>query len=254
MEILLAALLGLCFGSFVTMASHRLPRDMEIVKTRSHCPACKASLAARDLVPVLSWALAGGKCRHCRQRVSLRYPLTEMICAALFVFIFLRYGVTAQAGVLMLFAAALLTMIVADFETRLIPDEIHYFLLPLGIGYHFLLESDPAQVAVCAALGLGLGLLLHYGYYWLRGRHGLGLGDVKFLAIAGLWLGDARLFVVFIFFSGVLGVITGTFWRAVSSDPRFPFGPALAASLFALVAIPEASAAFWMLLSSLLTE
>jgi len=252
MTLALVFLIGLCFGSFVTMASHRLPRDLEIVKTRSHCTSCKATLGARDLFPVLSWVAGGGKCRRCGARVSFRYPLTELVCGTLFAGLYLSYGITIQSGLLMLFGAALLTMIVADLETGLIPDEIHFFLLPLGIGYHWLLGCDPVDVAFCAALSLGLGLLLHYGYFWLKGRHGLGLGDVKFLAVAGIWLAEPLQLPVFLFFSGALGIASGIFWRLLTRQPRFPFGPALAMSLFALVCYPAISQWFWNALYAVL--
>ncbi len=252
MEIAFVFLLGLCFGSFVTMASHRLPRDMEIVKTRSHCTKCQAVLGVLDLFPVVSWVRSGGKCRHCGARISWRYPLTELVCGLLFVIVFMQYGLTMQGILLMLFSAALLCMLVADLETGLIPDEIHFFLLPLGIGYHWMLGHDPVRIAICGTLALGLGLLLHYGYFWLRKRHGLGFGDVKFLAVAGIWLGDPLQLTVFIFLSGVFGIISGLAWRIFTREPRFPFGPALAASLFTLVCYPQAGGAFWNALSALL--
>lgn len=254
MEIFLIFVLGLCFGSFITMASHRLPRQMNIVRTRSHCPRCTTNLGIADLFPLFSWMATAGKCRHCRASISWRYPLTELFCAGLFILLYLTYGLSQQFVLLALFTAALLTLLVADLETGLIPDEIHFFLLPLGIGYHWLNASDPISVALCAGAGLGMGLLLHYGYFWLRGRHGLGFGDVKFLLVAGLWLGEIHQLVVFIFLSGVLGIMTGIFWRLITREPRFPFGPALAVSLFILVCYPNSSDWFWQSLSALLLK
>jgi prepilin signal peptidase PulO-like enzyme (type II secretory pathway) len=145
-------------------------------------------------------------------------------------------------------------MVVADLETCLIPDEIHWALLPLGIAFHFLMQSDFIQMLKTALTGLSLGLLLHYGYHWLRGKHGLGLGDVKFLAVAGLWLGTLHHLVVFIFYSGLIGVIIGVIWRFATKEERFPFGPALAVSLFMLTIYPETGNWFWQTLRQLLVH
>jgi len=245
-------LLGACFGSFVTLASYRLPRDENIATKRSQCPQCHTPLAARDLMPILSWVVAKGRCRHCQCRVSIRYPLIEVLLGGLFVWLYARYGLTLEWAVLALFTTALLTLIVADLETGLIPDSLHLFLLPLGVAYHWLQQTDPAPILICTGVALSLGLMLHYGYFWLRGKHGLGFGDVKFLAVIGLWLGDIHVFVAFLVLSGLLGVATGLLWKLVSREERFPFGPALAIGLFLLVIFPGSDQWFWESLRQLL--
>ncbi len=252
MDYALVALVGLCFGSFITMASYRLPMEQSIIAPRSFCPSCKTGLRGLDLIPIFSWLLAGGKCRHCKTKVSIRYPLIELVCAALFLFAYEHYGLTEEAAIIALFSAALLTMIISDLETKLIPDEIHLFLIPLGVAYHWLLGTPMMDVLGCIALAGGIGLLLHYGYYWLRGVHGLGFGDVKFLFVAGVWLASLNQLSVFIFYSGVLGVMTGILWKFISRDPRFPFGPALAISLFILVVSPKLVQPFWDMLKGIL--
>lgn len=245
MEILVIFFIGLCFGSFATMASHRLPREEEWIKTASHCPKCNHGLGMKDLLPVVSWVLSAGKCRYCKAPISPRYPLTELLMAGLFVCLYSTYGASIAFVLLALLTVGLVTMLVADLETGLIPDEIHFFLLPLGIGYHWVMGNSSAEVAFCAAASLGLGLLLHYGYFYLRGKHGLGLGDVKFLLVAGVWLADVRSLVVYIFLSGVIGVVLGTGWKIVTKEERFPFGPALAISLWLLSCYPASENLFW---------
>ncbi|MDX1975320.1 MAG: prepilin peptidase [Rickettsiales bacterium] len=235
---LIVIIFGLVFGSFITMASHRLPRDEEMVRTPSHCPNCSTALTFQDLWPLFSWILSKGKCRHCEVKISARYPLTEIVTAATFYLIYATHGITPLAVVLMLMSVALLIMIVVDLEHFIIPDEIHFFLLPLGLVYHYVSGSDWLEVAISFALGGGLGLLLHYGYKWVRKKDGLGFGDVKFLAVAGLWL-TLPLFPAFLFLSGVLGVATGLLWRVLGRGPIFPFGPALAMSLFLCAAYPD---------------
>jgi prepilin signal peptidase PulO-like enzyme (type II secretory pathway) len=238
-------IVGACFGSFVTLASARLPREEDIVRTPSHCPCCKHRLGVRDLFPVISWLMARGRCRYCQTPVSIRYPLIEITLGGLFVWLYTLYGLTPLFGVLALFTTILLTMLVADLETGLIPDEIHFALLPLGVAYHWLLGTSALSVLLCAGLALGIGLALHYGYFWLRGKHGLGFGDVKFLLVVGLWLGNAETLVVFLFLSGLLGVVTGLLWRFINKEERFPFGPALAIALFVLVLFPNTAEWFW---------
>jgi prepilin signal peptidase PulO-like enzyme (type II secretory pathway) len=245
-ELLLILFTGLVFGSFITCASWRLPREEDIVKPPSYCPVCNTRLGFKDLWPVLSWATAKGKCRHCKAPVSVRYPLTEIATAAIFFLLYERFGITSQSIVLALLAVALLIMIVVDFEHTIIPDEIHYFLLPLGIFYHWIMKTDLGDVAGGVIVGLIIGPGLHYGYRWIRKKEGLGFGDVKFLAVAGLWLGLTAM-PPFLFFSGVIGVALGLFWRMIGRGPRFPFGPALATALFLCLVYPEAVVWFWNL-------
>jgi Flp pilus assembly protein protease CpaA len=148
----------------------------------------------------------------------------------------------------MLLAVVLLIMIVADLEHYIIPDSVHVVLLPLGFAYHYFHVSKPSEVLGGLGLGLALGLSLHYGYFYLRKKHGLGFGDVKFLAVAGFWLGMAPI-VPFLFYAGLFGVFTGILWRTLNRGAVFPFGPALAVSLFMCIAYPEIPAQFWGLYS-----
>lgn len=252
MELFLVIFVGLCFGSFITMASYRLPRDKSIIMPCSRCPKCDNALTGRDLVPVLSWLISHGKCRHCKNHISVRYPLIEIVTAAVFAFIYSQFGLGLEAIIIALFSVALLIMIFADLETKIIPDEIHIALLILGVIYHWQLATPLMNVIGCVIFAGGLGLVLHYGYYFIRKRHGLGFGDVKFLFVVGLWLASPHQFAAFIFYSGVLGVITGIIWQFISKDPRFPFGPSLAISLFILVVWPASSQLFWNTISLVL--
>ncbi len=237
-ELLFTLFSGLVFGSFVTLASYRLPLGEDIIVKPSRCPKCEKKLGFRDLWPVLSWVCSKGRCRHCRAPVSARYPLTEIATAALFLLIYARYGVTPEGIILALMGVALLIMIVVDLEHYIIPDQIHYALLPLGLAWHVAIRTPVGEIIGGFTLGLGIGLTLHHGYRWLRKKEGLGFGDVKFLAVAGLWLGIMPI-VPFLFFSGLFGTVFGLLWRAMGKGPIFPFGPALAVSLFLCVAFPE---------------
>lgn len=245
MEFLFVLFFGLVFGSFITCASYRLPREEDIIRKSSYCPSCQAKLGFKDLFPIISWTVSKGRCRYCNARISPRYPVIEAATAAIFLWLYAYYGFSVQAVILALFAVALLIMIVVDFEHYIIPDEIHMALLPLAFLYHYTIGTPMADIAFGAGAGAAIGLALHHGYRLLRRKEGLGYGDVKFLAVAGLWMGSLTLFPPFLFFSGMLGVATGLVWRVLKRGERFPFGPSLAAALFLCVAIPEVPALFW---------
>ncbi len=237
-EILLVLLLGLCFGSFVTLASYRLPRGDGVVAGRSRCPSCNTTLGARDLFPVFSWLLSKGHCRYCHTGISLRYPVIELVTALLFLIVYLAHGISFASMLLMLMSTALVIMVVVDLEHMIIPDEVHLALLVLALGYHAAVGTPPAQVAGGFAVMLALGMLLHHGYYYLRGREGLGFGDVKFFTVAGIWLGLWPL-LPFLLIAGLLGVMTGLLWRALGRGDIFPFAPSLASSLWICALWPE---------------
>ncbi len=251
LELLFVLFAGLCFGSFITCASYRLPLEIDVVKKPSYCPSCNAKLGFRDLWPVFSWVTSGGKCRHCSAKISIRYPLIEIATAIIFLLIYARFGLTPLGITVALMAVALLIMIVADLEHYIIPDSVHVALLPLGLAYHYLMQTPWEQPLYGFLLGAGIGLSLHYGYGWLRKKDVLGFGDVKFLAVVGLWLGLMPM-VPFLFYSGLLGVMFGLLWRALGRGPVFPFGPSLAVSLFICAVYPEVPAAFWQLLGGML--
>lgn len=237
-ELLFIILSGLTFGSFVTLAAWRLPREEDIVVKPSQCPQCKTKLGFKDLFPVLSWLTSGGKCRHCKNRIGIRYPLIELVTLCAFLLVYSKFGLTFSGVMFALFAVALLIMIVVDLEHYIIPDSIHVALLPLGLAFHWSQGTDWTLVLYGFLAGAGMGLALHHGYRFLRKTEGLGYGDVKFFAVAGVWLTISN-FVPFLFFSGLFGVITGLVWRVLGRGKLFPFGPALALALFACAIYQE---------------
>lgn len=234
LEYILVIAIGLAFGSFVTCMSHRLPLGEDVVKKPSYCPSCSAILTLRDLWPLFSWLLSLGKCRHCAAPVSIRYPLTEIATAFLFLLVYYKFGLSVQAFILCLMVVALMIMIVVDLEHYIIPDSVHVALIPLALYYHYLIGSPCDEVVIATMVMGGFALLLHYGYSAIRGRVMLGFGDVKFFAVAGLWLGLWPI-VPFLFLSGVFGVVLGLIWRWLGRGDIFPFAPAMALALFVCV-------------------
>lgn len=236
MILAVATLLGLVLGSFVTMLSARMPVGGDLFGGRSRCPHCGTTLGIADLVPLLSWLAMRGRCRHCGVRISVRYPLTEVAMALATALIGWRLGVTWPALAVLVLAVALLAMAVIDLEHGILPDVLQ---IAAALPAVVMVAADHAWLrsATGAAAGLAVGLALRYGFHVLRGRHGLGLGDVKFFAVAGLWLGADGL-IPFFAVAGLLGIVFGLAWRRLGGQSEFPFGPALCVSLFLLVLFP----------------
>lgn len=248
----IAALFGLCIGSFITMASYRLPREEDIVRKSSHCPACQHRLCIPDLFPVLSWLAQRGKCRYCGATISSRYPVIELLTALTFLGIVLQFGVHPFSFTLLGLAMGIIIMMVTDFEHYMIPDGVQIWLAFLAILHAWLLGLDWLPLFIGSVAGFIFGYILCVGYPKLRGIEGLGFGDVKFFAVAGLWLGWRDLIPFFVL-SGALGVLLALVWRGLGRGKYFPFGPALGISLFVFVGFPEIPAYFWRMLQSALT-
>jgi leader peptidase (prepilin peptidase)/N-methyltransferase len=190
MLLVVALLLGLVIGSFLNVCIARLPEGQSIVHPRSHCPACDTQLPWWANVPVVSYLALRGRCAYCQIPISPRYLLVEVLTGALFVAVYLRFGVTAHALIAAALVSALVTLTFIDIDHRIIPDVIS---LP-GIFVGFAVSWVPGGVtpmSSAAGLMLGGGLLAGAAwlYAWWTRRGGLGLGDVKLLAMIGAFLG-----------------------------------------------------------------
>jgi leader peptidase (prepilin peptidase)/N-methyltransferase len=187
--VLLAFVLGLVLGSFVTAVAHRVPRGISIVAARSECLACGAQIAAYDNVPVLSWVLLRGRARCCDARISPRYPLTELGLGLLFALtVAVQWGDTvAEVAIDLVFLTMLAAITLTDLEQRIIPNKILLAgaILCLAIAA----PTDPSGLperAIAAAAAGGLFFFVALAY-----PAGMGLGDVKLAATMGLFLGRA---------------------------------------------------------------
>ena len=223
-EIIFAVLVGLAFGSFLNVCISRLPRHASVVRPPSHCPRCRAPIAVRDNIPLISYFLLRGRCRNCRKRIAWRYPFVEAAVAALTVGNLLYTGLAFETVAFTIFCALVLALAVCDAETMQLPDALTLPLLGLGILYR---ASDGlfgemhrgAAFAWHSALILGLRgaisaaatavalLLLRWIYWLVRRRQGLGMGDVKLAAAIAAWLG-ARQMCVVLFLAVVTGALT----------------------------------------------
>lgn len=234
---------GIIFGSFITMLSYRLPREENIISEPSYCINCNAPLKPLDLIPLFSWVLSLGKCRHCGFPVSIRYPLTELATGLIFVLIYFQKGLSYEGALLALLSIALITITIVDLEHRIIPDSMQIYCLFLAIVYIFLNEGFIHNI-IGAGIGLALGFTLYYGSIWILKKEGIGFGDIKFLGVAGLWIGSVN-FLPFITYGGMLGIITGIFWQIFNKNKQFPFAPSLAVSMFVCLLYPEVANWYW---------
>lgn len=194
-------LYGIVIGSFLNVCIYRIPKQENIVKIRSHCMNCGYQLRWYDLVPVFSYLCLRGKCRSCKQKISVQYPLVELLNGALYCIVFAVYGISVKALLFALLASALITLSVIDFRTYEIPAGINLFILALGL---IRIVTDYADW-----LDYAVGFFVVSGFLYLvhlvtKGR-GIGGGDIKLMAVSGLLLGWKQILLAF-----VLGCIIGS--------------------------------------------
>jgi leader peptidase (prepilin peptidase)/N-methyltransferase len=246
-RIVLFAVAGLIFGSFLTVLVHRLPRKASIVRPRSACPVCGTPIRPRDNIPVVSYVLLRGRCRSCQARVSPEYPLIEAATGALFVGAALVFDETGVAFLVAVFLGVMLAAGVIDLRHRIVPNRLTYsFLVIFAVGVAALAVMAEDVDAGRAALGLlayGGGLLA----IALVSPGGIGMGDVKLAALIGLVLGAlgwayVGVAVMVAIIAGGLGAVIALLLGKRRKD-TIPFGPYLAAGavVAALAARPIAS-------------
>ena len=241
LEILTIFIFGLCFGSFITMASYRFGLENISVKDfifrNSFCPKCNKQLKFWHLFPLFSWLFYKGKCAMCRSKISIRYPLIEIITSAVFVSAFLALGqINLELILILLMVVLLLIMIIVDLENYFIPNQTLVALAILIFIYHLLIPSGHnLGHYILSAIGFFLfGIIIHFGFLFFTKKHGIGEDDLKFFAIAGLMLGIDRL-MIYMILNGVFGAIFGIIWMKLKKDETFPFAPAITIAFFICV-------------------
>jgi leader peptidase (prepilin peptidase) / N-methyltransferase len=245
--------IGLVIGSFLNVCILRLPRGESIVSPGSHCPICLAPVKPYDNIPVLSYLLLRGRCRSCRAPISPLYPTVELVTGLLFLACWLRFGPTAQMVKWAIFAALLVALVFTDLRERILPDSINFFGLGLGLllslgvplgdgtsGWllvhvaglripHWALSPGDALLGLL--VGAGTLWIVAEGYLRLRHREGMGLGDIKMMAMAGTFLGVKRTLLTMLVGSllgSLIGGLAILLWHK-ASDYELPFGTFLGA-------------------------
>ena len=226
-----AALLGLIIGSYLNVVIYRVPLGLSTVTPRSRCPGCGAAIRARDNVPVLSYLLLRGRCRACATPISWRYPAIEALTAFLFVACVEHFGLTLRTPAAMLFCCLMVALAMIDADHMILPDRITWPGIAAGIALQLWAPLAGLVPALAGAL-LGAGLLLAVwgGWYLLRHEEGMGLGDVKMLALVGAFLGWKGVLVT-LFCGALAGSIAGLAlmrWGSLDMRSKLPFGTCLA--------------------------
>lgn len=221
---------GACIGSFLNVCICRLPESRSIVTPPSACPRCQSSIKFYDNIPILSYLVLLGKCRGCGTRISIRYPLVELLTGLLSVAAAIRYGLSVDFIIYFVFICALVTITFIDIDHQIIPDVISLPGIPIGLACSLMLSSISFRDSLIGALiGGGSLFLVAWGYYHFTGKEGMGGGDIKLLAMIGAFIGWQGVFFT-IFISSAVGSIIGIFLMLVArKNMKFavPFGPFL---------------------------
>ena len=242
-----AGLLGLCVGSFLNVCIYRVPLEKSLLWPASHCPKCGRSLDWFDNVPVVAWLALRGRCRSCKATISPVYPLVEAFTGAMFVWAAWQYGVDWLLVSRLLFGCALVVLFFIDLEHRILPNVI---TIPgTVIGFLFSFITPPGWVSSLIGLVIGglIPLLVAEVYYRLRGVEGLGMGDVKMLALIGAFLGWRQVLLTLIVAS-FLGSLVGVPLAIRRKDLKasMPFGTFLAIAAMISAAAGDAILAWYL--------
>lgn len=226
---ILVFMLGLIIGSFLNVCIYRIPRKEDIVYTPSHCMSCGTRVKWYDLIPVISWMLLGGKCRHCKIKLSKQYPVIELSNGAAYLGVFYIYGLSHYSIMLMVLFSVLLVIGMIDYKDMIIPNALNIFIFITGLVYRVVFNLDPFDMLIgffCMSTFLFLMGALYKG--------GMGFGDVKLMAVCGLLLGW-KLIIVAVIVGSVIGSIIGLVligFKIINKKQMIPFGPFLAVGIF----------------------
>ena len=240
----LAVLLGLIFGSFASAAAYRIPRKESFVSGRSHCPNCGAMITAIENIPVFSYIFLRGRCRHCKQKISIRYPLIELSTGILFGLAAWKFGYEVETAIYCAFFWVLVVLTIIDVEHHLLPTRVIYPTLFIGaaaLTITALVRDDAGRIADMA-IGAAVFGGIFFVIFYAAPAGGFGFGDVRFALLLGTfvgYLGAPGLVLVAMFLSFVTGALIGVtlkWWEERKKDEaegplrkaRVPFGPYMA--------------------------
>jgi leader peptidase (prepilin peptidase)/N-methyltransferase len=251
--ILLAVLAGLLIGSFLNVCIYRWPREESVVQPRSRCPQCLAPITWYDNVPLLSYLVLRGRCRRCGAAISIRYPVVELLTAVFYAVVAARFGLDWFAFKVALFGSMMLVLFFTDLAEFILPDEITLGGILLGLALSVFVPVDSGlatlllvlsgtaappwvvSLADAASSALILGgflLLVGEAYYRLRKIEGLGLGDVKMVAMMAAFWGISQTVLILVL-SSLVGAVSGILIVVIGRKQwhyALPFGSYLAAT------------------------
>ena len=273
MVLFFCIVIGLAIGSFLNVCISRIPLDESVVHPRSRCPQCRKPIVNRDNIPILSYILLGGRCRHCKKKISVRYPIIEGLMGAVSGLLYLKFDMGFAWVVYLLFCAALVALAFIDADHRILPDLITLNGLWIGLIISLILWVpgsliaralqglgwlDPSPIAVSlissvtgAIVGGGLLWAVREAYFRFRGVEGMGFGDVKMMAMVGAFVGvPLTLFTIMV--GSILGSVIGILMMQFAGKDKayeLPFGTFL--SFGAILAVLYGSELIGMYLNLL---
>jgi len=231
LELITAFIFGICIGSFLNVCIFRLPAGKSIVNPPSSCPECGTAIRFYDNLPVLSYFILRGRCRHCHTPIAFRYVLVELLGGLMALCVYLRFGPGSEGIVYYAFIAALIVIMFIDIDHRIIPDVISLPGIVLGFAASFLLPSLSWTDSLLGLLAGGGSLYaVAWGYELITGKEGMGGGDIKLLAMIGAFIGWKGVLLT-IFMGSAIGTLVGLtdmVAKKKNMKMRIPFGPFLA--------------------------
>ena len=230
---ILIILIGLIFGSFANVCIHRLPRDLDIIKGRSHCPKCKKKIIWYDNIPLLSSLILSFKCRTCKKKISKQYFIVELLTGSAFIFFYKTLGLSFDFVLICIIFIILLIIFFIDLKHYIIPDSLNFFLILIGIIKNFTTQDflkfnyNLPDSLLGGTFGYLVIWLIIFIYKKIRNKKAMGLGDAKLLSAFGFLLGfQAVLPIVFIAsLTGLIYVLPSLIINKKSLQNIIPFGP-----------------------------
>ncbi|MHA6251465.1 prepilin peptidase [Oceanobacillus sp. CAU 1775] len=216
-------LFGVTFGSFYNVVGLRSPKNETFTNDRSYCPICKKTLAWYELIPVLSYVLQRGRCRGCKKKISIIYPLVEGMTGVLFAFSYYIFGFQWELAVALLLVSMLMIILVSDLTYMIIQNKVLLFFLPFFIILRVLSPLDPWWSPIVG----GVGAFLLLALIIIVSRGGMGAGDMKLFGVLGIVLGFKLVFLAF-FLACLIGAVIGILlmaFKVVKRQQAIPFGP-----------------------------
>ena len=230
---------GTVLGSFYNVVGWRVPRGESIVKPRSHCPKCNHELTCLELIPIISYVIQGGKCKNCKDRISLFYPIFEFTTGLLFGISYLVFGMSLDLLIALTFISMLLIIIISDYQTMIIPDEVLIFFGSCLIIELFLkngLEKTFVMILSGIISFVIMFIIKKLGDLMFK-KESMGGGDIKLMFIYGLYFGVPTA-LLSIFIASFIGLPIALIVLKKSGSHEIPFGPFLAVAAIIMTLTP----------------
>jgi len=226
--IIIVFLYGITIGSFLNVCIYRLPAGQSVILTRSHCTKCEKDIRFYDLIPIISYIFLNGKCRFCSEKISIRYPIIELLNGILYIIAFLKFGISAETILYCLLSSVLLVIVIIDYEHQIIPNELVIVTIAIGIFYNILKGEIVHQIIGFFAASSILYLIA------IISKGGIGGGDIKMVAAFGFCIGWQKI-LLSLFLGSLVGSVVAIylmFYKNYNRKTAVPFGPFIAIGIY----------------------